>query len=133
MLEHFMGPDKFQNGISKFLNQFRFQNADTNDLWVELQSEMTSDTNISLLMATWTRQMGYPVLITKFEPGLITVKQERFLENREAPYNKSDSPFRYRWEIPIRIVAGGGNQTHELQTVLMRYTQETSKYLMFLE
>jgi len=124
MLEQFMGPDK-QRGVVRFLKKFSYNNAVTHDLWGNLQSQMTPDTNIQLLMDTWTRQMGYPVLHVDIKPGLITVRQERFLENPSAPYNKSESKFQYKWEIPLRIQPGGGNSTFSVQTTLMHHHQES--------
>ena len=123
-----MSPKKFQNGVVKFLKRYNYSNARTEDLWVELQSEMTPDTNVSFIMDTWTRQMGYPVLSPQFKHGFIVVKQERFLENPDLPYNKSESPLGYRWEIPMQIEVGGGNGTSDLQTVLMHHNQEICTY-----
>ena len=37
MLEHFMEPHNFQQGIRNFLKKFAFENAATPDLWASLQ------------------------------------------------------------------------------------------------
>jgi len=107
MLENFMGKESFQRGIQQFLKKFSFKNAVTNDLWTELQSVAGPLTafNISLVMDTWTRQMGYPVLSPeKKANGTWIVTQEKFKENRNAiSSNKYESPFGYKWEIPISL------------------------------
>ena len=36
MLENWMGKEKFFRGISKYLKKYKFQNAQTDDLWTEL-------------------------------------------------------------------------------------------------
>lgn len=41
MLESFMGPDKFQEGIHNFLKKYEFSNAATSDLWTELEVVLT--------------------------------------------------------------------------------------------
>ena len=37
MLEHFMEPHNFRQGIRNFLKKFAFENAATPDLWASLQ------------------------------------------------------------------------------------------------
>lgn len=60
MLESFMGTEEFKLGISRFLKRFQYKNAVTQDLWTELGK--VSSLNITKIMDSWTRQMGYPVL-----------------------------------------------------------------------
>ncbi len=62
MLENFMGEDEFKLGIKRFLDRFKFGNAITNDLWNELEAVSSKGLNITSIMDTWTRQMGYPII-----------------------------------------------------------------------
>jgi glutamyl aminopeptidase len=105
MLENFMGRESFRRGVQQFLKKYSFKNAVTDDLWAELQSAAGPLTsyNISLVMDTWTRQMGYPVLTPeKQKDGSWILSQEKFKENRNAVPSKNNvSPFSYKWEIPI--------------------------------
>lgn len=109
MLENFMGLSRFRKGVSNFLQKYSYANAETMDLWSYLQKEVdrSNPANISLVMDTWTGQMGYPVLIlNKSEDGRAwMVSQQRFLDNRDAVQQgtHSESPFHYRWEIPIEL------------------------------
>jgi aminopeptidase N len=92
MLEDFMGEEEFKKGITNFLNHFKFGNAETQDLWNGLQV-VRKDVNITRVMDTWTRQMGYPVVTATREPnGTITLKQERFLFDQDANITDS-SPY----------------------------------------
>jgi aminopeptidase N len=52
-------------------------------------------------MDTWTRQMGFPVIYLEQNESSWTVRQERFLDNRNLPQVKNS--FDYRWEIPLNI------------------------------
>jgi aminopeptidase N len=89
MLEDFLGEEEFKNGITSFLNRFKFANAVTQDLWNELQA-VEKDVNITHVMDTWTRQMGYPVVtMTRGPNGAITLEQKRFLSDPDA--NTTDS------------------------------------------
>ena len=67
MLEDFMGAEKFRIGVKRFLKKYSYKNAVTADLWRELtkvsgQFGIKGQLNITSIMDTWTRQMGYPVL-----------------------------------------------------------------------
>ncbi len=62
MLESFMGPEEFRIGIKRFLERYKYGNAVTNDLWRELEGVSSKGLNITGIMDTWTRQMGYPVI-----------------------------------------------------------------------
>ena len=61
MLESFMGAEEFRIGIKRFLEKFIYQNAVTSDLW-DVLTTVSKGLNITRIMDTWTRQMGYPVL-----------------------------------------------------------------------
>lgn len=79
MLEDFLGEEEFQHGITNFLNRFKFANAVTQDLWEELQ-QVQKDGNVTCVMDTWTRQMGYPVVTaTRGSNGTVTLQQTRFM------------------------------------------------------
>jgi aminopeptidase N len=92
MLEDFLGEEEFKNGITNFLNRFKFANAVTQDLWEELQ-QVQKDVNITRVMDTWTRQMGYPVVTaTRGSNGTITLQQTRFLSDPDAAATDS-SPY----------------------------------------
>jgi aminopeptidase N len=62
MLEHFMGPEEFRIGVKRFLERFKYGNAVTNNLWRELEGVSSMGLDITNIMDTWTRQMGYPVI-----------------------------------------------------------------------
>ena len=57
-----MGAEEFRLGISGFLKKYKYDNAITQDLWTELEKVSSQNLNITKIMDTWTKQMGYPVL-----------------------------------------------------------------------
>lgn len=65
MLDNFMGKEDFRIGVRDFLRKFQYGNAVTSDLWRHLEEASTDKLNISSIMNTWTKQMGYPVLNIK--------------------------------------------------------------------
>ncbi len=60
-----MGAEEFRIGIKRFLEEFKYKNAVTADLWRNLEAVSSQRLNITGIMDTWTRQMGYPVLKVK--------------------------------------------------------------------
>lgn len=57
-------------------------------------------------MDTWTRQMGFPLIIVSREGSTITARQKRFIltvnmKNETEHMNESISPFGYKWYVPL--------------------------------
>lgn len=113
MLENFMGEEAFLKGINSFLKKFSYKNAVTQNLWDELtiswagtkSSESANNKNIGSIMDTWTRQMGYPVLIVaRKTPDTFHITQKRFLQDPLAWSDDSESPYEYRWDIPVTFI-----------------------------
>lgn len=120
MLEDFLGDEEFKNGITSFLNHFKFANAVTQDLWNELQV-VGKDVNITHVMDTWTRQMGYPVVtVTRGQNGAITLEQKRFLSDPDANTTNS-SP--YGWVMTVIIIIGSVTES-----VSHCYTSQWSQF-----
>lgn len=94
MLEHFVNPDIFAAGISTYLSTYAYKNAETDDLLSILQKAVKNKINITSIMDTWTRQMGFPVVNVKRHDNTFTLTQKRFLLNPEAKYNDSESEFK---------------------------------------
>jgi aminopeptidase N len=77
MIRNVLTPEKFQQGISQYLEKSKFGNAKTQQLWDALQTVVDDpDLNVTEIMNTWTLQMGYPVLHVDTKSGQVT--QERF-------------------------------------------------------
>lgn len=89
-----VGPKEFRSAISSYLEKFRFSNAETNDLWGQLDLH-SNNMNITLFMDTWTRQMGFPVIsVTVDKKNNVAVfKQKRFLFDSAVTTYSSSSPY----------------------------------------
>src|SRR5881398_4246202 len=77
MIEAYIGPDKFQNGVAKYLQEFRYSNASGSDLWNHL--EQASGLDVSRVMEAWIGKVGYPVVKASLSSGKLVLEQERFL------------------------------------------------------
>ena len=106
MLEGFMGAEEFRIGIKRFLEKFKYGNAVTADLWAELAAVSSNQLNISGIMDTWTRQMGYPVLLVeRVKATEWRLTQSRYLLDPAASNSGPKSPYGYKWDIPITWIS----------------------------
>ena len=85
MLYGHLGNVTFLRGITQYLNEHKYGNAVTDELWDSLES--VSEPLVKSMMNTWTKQAGYP-LLSLDEHGIIS--QERFFHVK--PDNASSIP-----------------------------------------
>ncbi|MBI2818879.1 MAG: M1 family metallopeptidase [Acidobacteria bacterium] len=103
MVEHYLGEDNFRQGLNRYLASHAYGNATTMDLWASL--EKVSGKPIKKMMAGYTRQPGYPVLIvgSRQRDGelQLALEQKRFL------VDGSRDPQQLLWQIPVGVQAAG--------------------------
>ncbi|KAM0675733.1 hypothetical protein GVAV_000508 [Gurleya vavrai] len=87
MIEDYIGADKFRNGLSNYLKRFEYGNAETNDLWNELEKASGKD-NITEMMNYWTRRKGFPLIRIEENNNFLNLTQERFYLIKD--YKKED-------------------------------------------
>ena len=102
MLEQFLTPQVFQQGIQQYLNANQYDNARTADLWAALED--ASKLPVTAIMNTWTGQMGYPVLnVEKEEDGEqleLSLSQERFVYDNLLGESE---PENLVWQVPVGV------------------------------
>ena len=95
MLEQFIGPDKFRDGVRHYLKKHSFSNTDTKDLWDSI--EHVTKLPISKIMYSWIFSKGYPLI----EMDLNSKQNEINLSQKKFSYLQSaDNTL---WDIPILI------------------------------
>ena len=75
-----MTEEKFKAGLSDYLLLNEYGNVDTAELWNSLDlyaDELPDDLFLDEIMDTWTKQEGYPLVVSDGT----TVSQERFFLN----------------------------------------------------
>ncbi|CAA6672775.1 unnamed protein product [Spirodela intermedia] len=87
MLHSYLGAECFQYACS---------NAKTEDLWSVLEEE--SGVPVKMLMNSWTKQKGYPVVTVKIKENSLEFEQSQFLS--------SGSNGEGQWMVPITICHG---------------------------
>ena len=115
MLEQYIGPDNFRQGLHNYLSKHSYGNARTEDLWAALES--SSHMAVSSVMNTWIKQAGFPLVTIetsrKSKHFEITASQKRFLYENILGSEET----RGSWKIPLNITAVGDQPTisHLLQ------------------
>jgi len=102
MLEQFLTPTTFRQGLYRYLSGHEYQNARTIDLWNAL--EEASGQPVNTIMNTWTGQMGYPVLQVSAQANSgnleLNLSQQRFVyDNMQG----DGVPEAQVWQVPIRV------------------------------
>jgi puromycin-sensitive aminopeptidase len=107
MLEQYIGPTVFREGVRDYLRAHAYGNADTNDLWVSLGK--IAKRPVPELMDGWIFQQGYPLLTAELRDGVeLVLSQQRFT------YLPNPSPG--TWQIPLQmsVTAGGKASTSRM-------------------
>jgi puromycin-sensitive aminopeptidase len=93
MLEQYLGPDQFREGIGHYLTKHSYGNTETGDLWDAI--EATSGKPVRRIMDTWIWQRGYPLVTVTLDGNDIVLTQSRFRFDGE--------PDDTRWAIPLHV------------------------------
>jgi glutamyl aminopeptidase len=118
MIEGFVGEDVFRRGVSDYLKEMKYQNADSDDLLRNLRKH--TDLDVSAIVNTWIRQKGYPVVSVARVGNEYHITQKRFLTDPNAEETEV-SEFNYKWSIPITWFT---NTYSEVKSVWFMNTQD---------
>src|SRR5438034_9481188 len=97
MIEAYIGPENFKNGVRQYLEKFRYGNASGHDLWSSLQE--ASGTDVSRIMEGCISHDGFPVVKAALADGRLTREQERILLTRVTS--------KHTWPIPVTTTIAG--------------------------
>ena len=95
MIESFLGPDVFRDGIRKYIAAHKYSNTTTADLWQALTE--VSGKPVGEIAPGWTEQPGFPLVQVAREENTIKLTQERFTVH--FPH-----PPALQWQIPLTYV-----------------------------
>lgn len=117
MLEQYLGAEVFRRGISAYLRQHAYANAETTDLWDAL--EEGSHEPVRRLMDSWIFQPGLPLVEVALAPGrgMLKLSQRRFLYLGEQAGRKDGQ----RWHIPVTVRIAGNKGTTTRKLILSEH------------
>jgi aminopeptidase N len=111
MLESYLGPEVFREGIRRYLRARALSNATAADLWIALAA--ASGLDVGQVARDWTEQAGFPLVTVAAScdggARTVTLTQKRFLL-QGADHDGG------HWSIPLRIRAGNAAPHAELLT-----------------
>jgi len=115
MLEQYLGPDVFRDGVRGYLREHAYGNADTGDLWAALGQ--AAGAPIPAVMDGWIFRPGFPLVSARLEGGELVLSQQRFTYLPAPPPPlpwKPDSRVEegapQRWQVPVQLRVDGRAQ-----------------------
>lgn len=93
MLNEYLGPTDFRDGLRHYLKRHAYGNTDTVDLWRALAE--VSKKPVETFMDAWTSQPGFPIVTAKLAKGTLELEQSRFYANPEQTKDKQAV-----WPVP---------------------------------
>mmetsp|Transcript_17250 Transcript_17250/g.23737 ORF Transcript_17250/g.23737 Transcript_17250/m.23737 type:complete len:895 (-) Transcript_17250:165-2849(-) len=110
MIKAVLGMKCFQKGLAAYMKKHAYGNTQTFDLWAEW--EASSGMPVKEMMASWTEQMGFPLLrVTKetWEDDKVTLELEQtwFLSDGSE---LSEEEAKKKWCIPLLTCTEDGTQ-----------------------
>ncbi|KAJ3123665.1 hypothetical protein HK100_011529 [Physocladia obscura] len=109
MLNDFLGTQVFMDGVRSYLQEFKYKNAVTADLWKHLS--LSSGVNVSKLMNNWTKKTGFPLITVDAEyynsdnqTMTIDLSQSRFISSGNNTFGDNYDNETVWW-VPLAIVS----------------------------
>lgn len=100
MLEAYLGPSVFRDGVRRYIRARAYSNATAGDLWAALHAASGQD--LEAIAAPWTQRPGFPLLNAQSHCAAdgtrsVQLTQERFLLQGHAPGH---------WQVPLQVRIG---------------------------
>ena len=108
MLESYLGPDTFRNGIRRYLVRHQLSNTETGDLWDAIEQE--SNEPVRRIMDSWIFQGGFPLVTADRHDHALALRREPF---RYGPAH-SHSAIGDGWPVPVLARRLGRQGTERL-------------------
>jgi puromycin-sensitive aminopeptidase len=115
MLEQYLGPDVFRDGVRAYLREHAYGNADTGDLWAALGQ--AAGAPIPAVMDGWIFHPGFPLVSARLEGGELVLSQQRFTYLQAPPpalpwtsTPRVDAGAGSGWQVPLQLRVDGSAQ-----------------------
>ncbi|MFA6218761.1 MAG: M1 family metallopeptidase [Erythrobacter sp.] len=113
MIAAFMGPDKFRDGVRRYMAAHRYGNATSSDFFAAM-AQAAGDPRITQAMMGFTDQQGVPLVTVSGGEGHYTVTQSRY-----APVGTSAPDT--RWGVPVCMRRGAARKCQLLAAASDRF------------
>jgi puromycin-sensitive aminopeptidase len=102
MLEQFLGPNNFRDGIRHYLKKHSYGNTETKDLWDSIE-EVTGEP-VRKIMDSWIFQKGYPIV----SPDDVEDNEVLYLTQEKFTFDQSKDET--TWIVPVVIRTQTGTE-----------------------
>jgi aminopeptidase N len=125
MLEAYLGPESFRQGVDAYLKKHEYGNATATDFWSALT--VVSKKPVDQVMPTFVKQPGAPMVTaqTQCSSGAenVTLAQKRYFYDRTLFEQGNDE----LWQVPVCMKEGHTDGTGQVKCVLLKQKQESFK------
>ncbi|HUI83347.1 MAG TPA: M1 family metallopeptidase [Candidatus Binatia bacterium] len=122
MLESYLGPETFRNGVNLYLKEHAYGNATAADFWSTMAR--ASKKPVDQIMPTFVLQPGVPFVEAdaKCEGGntRLTLLQKRYFDTRED----FDRPDQQIWQVPVCAKGVNGTSAGNQQCFLLTQREQ---------
>jgi aminopeptidase N len=106
MINAYIGPDRFREGVQRYMKRYAYANTVDTDLWSIMQD--VAGKPILKIESDFTRQPGLPLIGMTAKAGGFQLDQGRVFAN---PDQAASEPVQ-KWTMPISVAKpGGGDRT----------------------
>lgn len=123
MLEAYLGPETFRQGVVNYIKQHEYGNSTASDFWTALTA--ASNKPVDTIMPTFVEQAGLPIISAKAQCSgattTVTLKQTRYFSDRSLL--KDDS--KELWKVPVclKVPAKDGKSEQKCELLTGREQQ----------
>jgi aminopeptidase N len=122
MLEAYLGPERFQAGVSQYLKQHAYGNATADDFWKTLAE--VSKKPVDQIMPTLVKQPGAPMVSVRTQCSggstTVTLSQTRYFNDRRL----FEAGSHELWQVPVCMKESGEAGKEQEKCVLLTRKQE---------
>lgn len=97
MVRGLLGEKAFMNGIKTYLNQNKYSNVVSDDLWQALSNSSDDGIDLKAVMSIWMGERAYPLVTVRRNHSEIRISQEPFILK-----NNTTSRTTPIWTIPFQ-------------------------------
>jgi aminopeptidase N len=103
MLEAYLGPEVFRDGVRRYMKDRAFSNATSADLWGALGAASHQD--VAAIAQAWIGQPGFPIVSVAASCDAAGARTIRLTQSRFLLSSNAAAPG--HWSIPLQLRSGG--------------------------
>jgi puromycin-sensitive aminopeptidase len=120
MLEQYLGPEVFRDGVRQYLREHELSNTETSDLWDAI--EAASGEPVREIMDSWILQGGFPLVSVRPRASAGADASTLALEQRPFWYADNPGPnpsaIGSNWQIPVISRRVGSSEDPDVKILL---------------